>query len=160
TNPMKLMIAPSTSNARLARMKASPAALSASFRISSWKAPLAISEAPRKAMSSCRAWSRGGMPRMESASPGTTTKATPSTSVTDPSARKRCFAFTRPSRRCENRCRMKGAQGRVEAIYIAAVHGELPHEVDEAVAHAGRGIVGDRNFDDMDSCHITLIEAE
>ncbi len=55
---------------------------------------------------------------------------------------------------------MNRAQGRVEAIYVAAVHGELPHEIDVAVAHAGRGIEGDRNFDDMDSCHITLIEAE
>jgi MOSC domain-containing protein YiiM len=57
---------------------------------------------------------------------------------------------------------MTAAQGKVEAIYIAANHGELPHEVDVAVAQAGRGIEGDRNFDDTDpdSCNITLIEAE
>ena len=57
---------------------------------------------------------------------------------------------------------MTQAQGTVEAIYIASQHGELPHEVDLAVAHAGRGIAGDRNYDDSDpdSCNITLIEAE
>lgn len=57
---------------------------------------------------------------------------------------------------------MTEAQGSVEAIYIASHHGELPHQVGEAVAHAGRGIEGDRNFDDSDpdSCQITLIEAE
>ena len=57
---------------------------------------------------------------------------------------------------------MSAAQGKVEAIYIAASHGELPHEIDVAVAQAGRGIEGDRNFDDTDpdSCNITLIEAE
>jgi len=57
---------------------------------------------------------------------------------------------------------MSAAQGKVEAIYIAAKHGERPHEVDVAVAHAGSGIEGDRNFDDTDpdSCNITLIEAE
>ena len=57
---------------------------------------------------------------------------------------------------------MSGAQGTVEAVYIAARHGELPHEVDVATAHAGRGLQGDRNFDDTDpdSCNITLIEAE
>src|SRR2546423_6300466 len=57
---------------------------------------------------------------------------------------------------------MNAAQGKVEAIYIADKHGELPHEVGVAVAQAGRGIEGDRNFDDTDpdSCNITLIEAE
>ena len=57
---------------------------------------------------------------------------------------------------------MAEAQGTVQAIYIAASHGELPHEVEVAVAHAGRGIEGDRNFDETDpeSCQITLIEAE
>jgi len=57
---------------------------------------------------------------------------------------------------------MSAAQGKVEAIYIAAKHGELPHQVDVAVAQAGRGLEGDRNFDDSDpdSCNITLIEAE
>src|SRR2546423_7238808 len=57
---------------------------------------------------------------------------------------------------------MNGAQGKVEAIYIADKHGEPPHEVGVAVAQAGRGIEGDRNFDDADpdSRNITLIEAE
>lgn len=57
---------------------------------------------------------------------------------------------------------MTEAQGTVEAIYIASQHGELPHQVDVAIAHAGRGIEGDRNLDDSnpDSCNITLIEAE
>jgi len=57
---------------------------------------------------------------------------------------------------------MSAAQGKVEAIYIAGKHGELPHEVDVAVAQANRGIEGDRNFEDTDpdSCNITLIEAE
>lgn len=54
------------------------------------------------------------------------------------------------------------SEGRVEAIYLAAAHGEMPREVPLAVAHAGRGLEGDRNFDDPtpDSCDITLIEAE
>jgi len=52
--------------------------------------------------------------------------------------------------------------GRIEAIYLAAVHGEMPHAVDSAVGHAGKGLEGDRNFgdEDPDSCNITLIEAE
>src|SRR5690242_2074897 len=71
-------------------------------------------------------------------------------------------AFTLTAPRCENRCLMSGTQGKVEAVYIAAKHGELPHEVDVAVAQAGRGIEGDRNFDDTDpdSCNITFIEVE
>ena len=37
----------------------------------------------------------------------------------------------------------------------------MPHAVEYAVAHAGRGLEGDRNFDsDPESCEITLIEAE
>ncbi len=57
---------------------------------------------------------------------------------------------------------MDGAIGRVEAIYLAAVHGEAPHSVESAVGHAGKGLEGDRNFGDADpdSCNITLIEAE
>src|SRR5438270_13807569 len=57
---------------------------------------------------------------------------------------------------------MDGAIGRVEAIYLAAVHGEAPHSVESAVGRAGKGLEGDRNFgdDDPDSCNITLIEAE
>lgn len=57
---------------------------------------------------------------------------------------------------------MKEHFGIVEAIHIAAGHGEMPHPVASVVAHAGRGLEGDRNFDDSspDSCEITLIEAE
>src|SRR5438105_15775389 len=57
---------------------------------------------------------------------------------------------------------MVGATGRVEAIYLAAVHGEPPHSVESAVGHAGKGLEGDRNVGDADpdSCNITLIEAE
>jgi MOSC domain-containing protein YiiM len=52
--------------------------------------------------------------------------------------------------------------GTVEAIFIAATHGERPHRVEVAVGHAGKGLEGDRNFGDPDpdSCNITLIEAE
>ena len=52
--------------------------------------------------------------------------------------------------------------GVVEAIYIAAHHGEQPQAVQSAVGRAGRGLEGDRNFDDSDpeSCNITLIEVE
>src|SRR3989442_6489864 len=56
---------------------------------------------------------------------------------------------------------MDGAIGRVEAIYLAAVHGEAPHSVESAVGHAGKSLEGDRNFGDHHphSCNITLIEA-
>jgi MOSC domain-containing protein YiiM len=52
--------------------------------------------------------------------------------------------------------------GKIEAIYIAAAHGEQPHAVEFAVGRAGMGLEGDRNFADADpgSCNITLIEAE
>jgi MOSC domain-containing protein YiiM len=52
--------------------------------------------------------------------------------------------------------------GRVEAIYLAAAHGEMPHAVESVVGRAGKGLEGDRNFGDPDpdSCDITLIEAE
>ena len=57
---------------------------------------------------------------------------------------------------------MDGPNGRVEAIYLAAAHGEAPHSVERAIGHAGKGLEGDRNFGDPDpdSCDITLIEAE
>jgi MOSC domain-containing protein YiiM len=57
---------------------------------------------------------------------------------------------------------MERKPGTVEAIYLAAVHGEAPHSVEAAVGHAGKGLEGDRNFGDADpdSCNITLIEAE
>lgn len=52
--------------------------------------------------------------------------------------------------------------GTVDAIYLAAAHGEMPQAVESAVGHAGKGLAGDRNFGDPDpeSCDITLIEAE
>ena len=53
------------------------------------------------------------------------------------------------------------ASGRIEAIYIAAAHGEQPHAVASAVARAGLGLEGDRHFGDPDpGSNITLIEAE
>lgn len=55
---------------------------------------------------------------------------------------------------------MAASTGRVEAIFIAAEHGEQPHAVDSAVGVAGEGLEGDRNFGDSESCNITLIEAE
>jgi MOSC domain-containing protein YiiM len=57
---------------------------------------------------------------------------------------------------------MTDPHGFIEAIHIAASHGEIPHAVPMAVARTGRGLEGDRNFDDPDpeSCDITLIEAE
>jgi len=51
-------------------------------------------------------------------------------------------------------------QGRVEAIFLADVHGGPPRAVSVAVAHPGRGLEGDRHFDDEDACDISLIEAE
>jgi MOSC domain-containing protein YiiM len=50
--------------------------------------------------------------------------------------------------------------GRVEAIFLARSVGVLPHEVSSAVAHAGRGLEGDRYFNDPEACDITLIESE
>lgn len=52
--------------------------------------------------------------------------------------------------------------GRIEAIYLAAEHGQMPHPVESVVGQAGKGLEGDRNFGDPDpdSCDITLIEAE
>lgn len=51
-------------------------------------------------------------------------------------------------------------QGRVEAIYLAKRKGEAPRDVSTAVAVEGRGLEGDRHFDDSGACDITLIEAE
>jgi MOSC domain-containing protein YiiM len=51
-------------------------------------------------------------------------------------------------------------QGTVEAIFLAASGGAAPHQVSVAVAHEGRGLEGDRHFDDPDACDITLIEGE
>ena len=53
--------------------------------------------------------------------------------------------------------------GRVEGIYIASEHGELPEPVDSVRAHAGRGLEGNRYFFDGDApsgTALTLIAAE
>jgi len=51
--------------------------------------------------------------------------------------------------------------GEVEAIYITAKHGELPHKIDSAQAIAGKGLEGNRYFDEGDPAReLTLIEAE
>jgi len=51
-------------------------------------------------------------------------------------------------------------QGSVEAIFLAAKKSGPPHLVAAATAHPGRGLEGDRHFDDPDAGDITLIEAE
>jgi MOSC domain-containing protein YiiM len=56
--------------------------------------------------------------------------------------------------------RMNEQRGTIEGIFLADAHGSQPRAVAIAVAHAGRGLEGDRHFDDGDSCHISLIEAE
>jgi len=54
-----------------------------------------------------------------------------------------------------------GAAGRVEAIYIGAEHGELPHAVESVQAIAGKGLEGNRYFDEgRHESELTLIEAE
>jgi len=52
--------------------------------------------------------------------------------------------------------------GRVESIYIAAEHGELPAPVDSVRAHAGRGLEGNRYFFEQakPGTALTLIAAE
>lgn len=51
--------------------------------------------------------------------------------------------------------------GRVEAVFIAAEHGERPHPVDAAIAVAGKGLEGNRYFDTgRPEQELTLIEAE
>jgi MOSC domain-containing protein YiiM len=55
---------------------------------------------------------------------------------------------------------MGDEQGRVEAIYLAREHGKPAHPVQSVAAHPGRGLEGDRHFDDAEACDITLIEAE
>jgi len=53
--------------------------------------------------------------------------------------------------------------GRVEGIYIAAEHGELPEPVESARALTGRGLEGNRYFFDGDApsgTALTLIAAE
>jgi MOSC domain-containing protein YiiM len=55
---------------------------------------------------------------------------------------------------------MSEQRGRVEGIFLADAHGSPPRAVAVVVAQAGRGLEGDRHFDNGDSCHISLIEAE
>ncbi len=55
---------------------------------------------------------------------------------------------------------MSEQRGRVEGIFLADAHGSQPCAVAIAFAHAGRGLEGDRHFDDGDACDISLIEAE
>ena len=53
------------------------------------------------------------------------------------------------------------SEGRVEAIFITAEHGELPHPVDEVQAVAGKGLEGNRYWDEgTPESQLTLIEAE
>jgi MOSC domain-containing protein YiiM len=40
------------------------------------------------------------------------------------------------------------SEGRVEAIFISAEHGELPHAVESVQAVAGKGLEGNRYFDE------------
>ena len=52
-------------------------------------------------------------------------------------------------------------EGRVEAIFISAEHGELPAPVESVLAVAGKGLVGNRYFDEgRPETELTLIEAE
>jgi len=50
--------------------------------------------------------------------------------------------------------------GTIEAIFLADRNGGPTQPVESAVAVAGRGLEGDRHFDDGDACDITLIESE
>ena len=53
------------------------------------------------------------------------------------------------------------SEGRVEAIYITAEHGELPHAVESVRAIAGKGLEGNRYFDEgRPVTELTLIEVE
>jgi MOSC domain-containing protein YiiM len=55
---------------------------------------------------------------------------------------------------------MGGQKGTVEAIFLAAGKGAPVREVSEAMGLPGRGLEGDRHFDDPDAGDITLIEQE
>jgi MOSC domain-containing protein YiiM len=55
---------------------------------------------------------------------------------------------------------MDGQRGTVEAIFLAGAHGAPPHEVSQATAVPGRGLEGDRHFDDPDAGDITFIETD
>ena len=51
--------------------------------------------------------------------------------------------------------------GRVEAIFISGEHGQLPHAVESVRAIAGKGLEGNRYFDEgRPEAELTLIEAE
>jgi MOSC domain-containing protein YiiM len=50
--------------------------------------------------------------------------------------------------------------GSVEGIFLADAHASPARAVAVAIAHPGRGLEGDRHFDDGDACDISLIEAE
>src|SRR3954464_13192963 len=53
------------------------------------------------------------------------------------------------------------SQGRVEAIFISAQRGALPHPVESVTAVAGKGLDGNRYFDTgRPHQEVTLIEAE
>jgi len=53
------------------------------------------------------------------------------------------------------------SDGRVEAIFISAAHGNLPHPVGSVRAIAGKGLEGNRYFDTgRAEQELTLIEAE
>jgi MOSC domain-containing protein YiiM len=53
------------------------------------------------------------------------------------------------------------SDGRVEAIFITAEHGELPQPVESVNAVAGKGLEGNRYYDEgRPEAELTLIEAE
>jgi MOSC domain-containing protein YiiM len=53
------------------------------------------------------------------------------------------------------------AAGSVEAIFISAAQGDMPHAVESVVAVAGKGLEGNRYFDNVrPEQELTLIEAE
>ena len=53
------------------------------------------------------------------------------------------------------------SEGRVEAIFISAARGDLPHGVESVRAIAGKGLEGNRYFDTgRPEQELTLIEAE
>ena len=55
---------------------------------------------------------------------------------------------------------MGGHTGTVDAIFLAAAHSAPAREVAQAIALPGRGLEGDRHFDDPDAGDITLLETE
>ncbi len=55
---------------------------------------------------------------------------------------------------------MESQNGTIEAIFLAASHGAPPREVPAVTGIPGRGLEGDRHFDDPDAGDITLVEQE